>query len=124
MFNRVLKRAAQHYRLQARFQLLNSLVVIGGVIAAVPFWITWIGWLRLALGLPVGSGAMDGLVLQFFIWVVLTLVSLVAFFYAGILLAGMMAMLLLTATRSESVGEAIDFVLRSKYPARWFKSTT
>jgi hypothetical protein len=121
MLSRLLKSAAQHYRLQRKFQILNLVVVLAGVAAAAALWVSWIKWLRLALGLPLGSVPMDGLLFQFLVWVSLTLVSVVALFYVGVLLAASVAMLPLILTRSVSMQEAIDYVVQSKYPENWYR---
>jgi hypothetical protein len=66
---------------------------------------------------------MEGLVLPYLFWVFLTLVSLVALFYIGVLLAAAVAMSPLILVRSVSMQEAIDYVVRSKYPEHWYQSS-
>ena len=91
----ILKRASQYNKLQRRYQILNSGVVAVGVLLAVPVWIGLAKWSRLALGLPVGSGSLDGMLLPFLAWVAFFLFITVFVWLVGIVLVAALSTLIL-----------------------------
>lgn len=74
---------------------------------------------RAAFGLPMGRASLEGLRLQFLGWIAVTLVSIPALFYAGmVIVGGLFAGLMLLLGRL-SVEEARCFALYAQPPERW-----
>lgn len=123
MFSNVLKKASQNQKLQRKYQLLNSGVVIVGVILAVPVWFGLARWSRLALGLPLGSGSLEGINLQFLAWIVFLVVITIVIWLVGIILVAALSTLILIPLGRMRPSEAPKYVLRSVYPRSWYKSS-
>ena len=122
MFSNILKKASQNQKLQRKYQLLNSGVVIVGVILAVPVWFGLARWSRLALGLPLGSGSLEGIYLPFLAWVVFLIVITVVVWLAGVILVAAFSTLILIPLGRMRPSEASKYIFRSVYPRSWYKS--
>lgn len=118
----ILKRASQYNKLQRRYQILNSGVVAVGVLLAVPVWIGLAKWSRLALGLPVGSGSLDGVLLPFLAWLAFLLFITVFVWLVGIVLVAALSTLILMPLGKIRPSEVSKYVFRSQYPSSWYKS--
>jgi hypothetical protein len=74
---------------------------------------------RTAFGLPMGRAPIEGLRLQFLGWVAVTLVSIPALFYAGMVTVGGLFAIFMLALGKLSVQEARRFALFAQPPERW-----
>ncbi len=122
VFSDVLKKAFLNDKLQRKYQLLNSGVVVAGVLLAFPVWLGLAKWSRLALGLPLGSGSLDGMYLPFLAWVVFFLFITVFVWLLGIILVAGCSTLILILLGEMQLSEALNYVFRSEYPRSWYKS--
>ena len=122
MLRKVLKKATQNNKLQRKYQLFNSAVVAVGVILAFPAWITLAKWSRLALGLPLGAGPLDGMVLPFLAWIIFFLLITVFVWLAGINLVAAVSTFVLMLLGKMQPKEVPRYVFRSEYPRSWYES--
>ena len=122
MLSRVLKRVSQNKKLQRKYQLLNSGVVAVGVLLAFPVWIGLAKWSRLALGLPLGSGSLDGMYLPFLAWIAFFLFITVFVWLLGIVLVAAFSTLILMPLGRMQPSEVPKYIFRSEYPRSWYQS--
>jgi hypothetical protein len=122
VFSNVLKKASQNHKLQRKYQLLNSGVVVVGVLLAFPVWIGLAKWSRLALGIPLDSGSLDGMYLPFLAWIVFFLFITVFVWLIGIILVAAFSTLILIPLGRMKPSEAPEYIFRSVYPRSWYKS--
>jgi len=122
MLQRLIKNGALYPKLQVKYRLLTSAMVLVGGAAAFPIWMKLASWSRLALGLPLGEGTLDGIRLQFLVWILVILAGIVVVLYAGVLLASTATMLVLVLSGAVSSREAFEYVVYSEFPDRWFQA--
>ena len=74
---------------------------------------------RSAFGLPMGRASLEGVRLQFLAWIAVTLVSIPALFYAGMVMVGGLFAGLMLLLGKLSTEEARSFALFAQPPQRW-----
>lgn len=77
---------------------------------------------RAAFGLPMGKAPLDGLHLQFLGWIAVTLISIPALFYAGMVIVSSFFAVAMLLLGRFSVPEALAFALFAQAPTRWLAS--
>jgi hypothetical protein len=117
-----LKKAVQNNKLQRKYQLFNSAVVAVGVILAIPVWFALAKWSRLALGLPLGSGSLDGVYLPFLAWIAFFLFITVFVWLFGIIIVAAASTFVLMLLGKMKPKDVPKYVFRSEYPRSWYQS--
>jgi hypothetical protein len=77
---------------------------------------------RSAFGLPMGRAPMEGLRLQFFGWIAVTLLSIPTLFYVGMVIVGSLFAVAMLALGKFSLPEAWAYALYAQPPERWLAS--
>jgi hypothetical protein len=75
---------------------------------------------REALGLPMGRAPLEGIRLQFALWVIALLIAIPVLFYVcTVVVAGILGGIML-ALGKMSREEAVAYMFLSRYPKSWF----
>ncbi len=93
-----------------------------GVILAFPTWIALAKWSRLALGLPLGSGSLDGMVLPFLAWIAFFSFITVFVWLLGIIIVAAVSTFVLMLLGKMQPKEVPRYVFLSEYPRSWYQS--
>jgi hypothetical protein len=120
MFNLLRKARDDTQRLTAFYRRLTSGVGILGCLIGVAALIPYMYMSREVLGLPVGQTPLEGIRIQFALWVIALLIAIPVLFYVcTVLVAGILGgiMLLLGKMTRE---EVVSYMFFSQYPNSWF----
>lgn len=78
---------------------------------------------RSALGLPLEGGSLDGLMLPFFAWLILIILTFPALLAVFIPLVAIVVCAPMSATSALTIDELTNLVFRGEYPNGWFEQS-
>lgn len=108
-------------KLQRKYRLLTTslgclIALIGAVFVVLLMFKT-----RLALGLPLEGGSLEGRRLQFLTWISATLISIPIVFYGcAVIVAGAFGLIMILSGKF-TLAEAKAYALYGEYPRYWFQ---
>jgi hypothetical protein len=109
-------------KLQRKYYVLTASLgffaaAIGATTSAVLMYKT-----RALLGLPMETSSLDGIVLQFVLWIGVTLVSIPVCFYGAMVLVGGTFGLIMLIKGSFTPAEVKGYMLSGRYPKYWYRT--
>ena len=92
------------------------------MVLAFPAWFALAKWSRLALGLPLGSGSLEGVYLPFLAWIAFVLFIMVFVWLLGIIVVAAASTSILMLLGKMNPKDVPKYVFLSKYPRSWYQS--